>query len=79
MPRTENGKTYRWAHPSDWLNDHVDESRGNNAELIAIIDTLMSKLTEDDLQDLFQSEMERDGYFQPEGEDKDDENAEETR
>ena len=63
---TRNGKTYKWAHPSEWLNDHVDNSRGNNAELFSIINALMTKCSEDDIQDLFQAEMDRDGYFTPE-------------
>lgn len=64
---------HKWAYPSEWLNDHVDESRGNNAELFSVINTLMSKLSEDDIQDLFQAEMERDGYFRVESEEASDE------
>ena len=75
MAKTENGKQYKWAYPSEWLNDHVDDSRGDNAELFSIIETLMSKLSEDDIQDLFEAEMSADGYFTPEGENDDDDDS----
>lgn len=58
--------------PSEWLNDYVDNHRNHPGDLVSIIDSLMSKMAEDDIQDLFQSEMDDDGYFRPEGADEDD-------
>jgi hypothetical protein len=57
-------KRYKWQSAMDWLRDHVDESRGDNAELFSIIDSLLTKLTNDDIQDLFQFDMANDGFFE---------------
>ena len=62
MATIENGKRYRWAYPSDWLNDKIASS-DDVVFLRGVIDSLMSNLPEDDLQDLFQTEMDADGYF----------------
>lgn len=60
-------KTHKWNHPDDWLQDvvqrHVGE--GNVTELASILNSVMDTLDPDDIQDIFQSEMEADGYFQP--------------
>ena len=65
MPLTENGQHFRWSYPSDWLNDTVTEAvdRHDIAELVSIINGLIPMLPEDDIQDLFQNEMDADGYF----------------
>jgi hypothetical protein len=58
-------QTYRWGHPSEWLNwkltelaqaDKLDEILGIARELATAIDG-------DTIQDLFQSDMYDDGYF----------------
>lgn len=56
---------YSWEHPSDWLGDKIDAyaNAKNLNELRALANHLMSKLDEDDIQDLFQPEMDADGYF----------------
>ena len=69
MSTIENGKRYKWAYPSDWLNDEI--SHADEHELRGICQSLMSKLPEDDIQDLFQSEMAADGYFRIDGSDED--------
>lgn len=52
---------YRWDNPHDWLDDHCAEA--DIIELRSVIRDLCSKLSSDDLQDLFQDEMTADGYF----------------
>ena len=58
---------YKWAHPSDWLNDKIEEYRDddNINGLVGIIDELMRQVAEDDIQNRFQDEMDADGYFVP--------------
>jgi hypothetical protein len=58
-----NLKQYRWSSPHDWLDDHC--ATADVLELRSVIRDLLSKLTGDDLQDLFQTEMDADGYFRP--------------
>ena len=59
---------YQWAYPSDWLAAHVDKlaEAKDVPQLRALINHLMRQLTEDDIQDIFQEEMDRDGYFNEE-------------
>jgi hypothetical protein len=54
---------YKWAYPSDWLNDKIDAAEPT--ELRGIVNAIVTKLAEDDIQDLFQAEMDADGYFRP--------------
>lgn len=55
-------KRYRWSHPSAWLTEKVDET--DVAGLRSIIGELLGVVDGDDIQHLFQSDMEADGYFQ---------------
>jgi hypothetical protein len=62
-------KQYKWDSPQEWLasliqtrikaNDH----EGVSELLMAIVNS--GKLDSDDLQDIFQSDMDEDGYFTP--------------
>ena len=59
---------YRWSHPSEWLSFHVDrlandDSAEAHSELVKLVMSLASLLDGDQIQDLFQDEMDRDGYF----------------
>ena len=54
---------YKWQTPHDWLA--VRAQTDNLRELYLIIDALMWRLDADSIQDLFQSEMAADGYFEP--------------
>lgn len=55
---------YRWSHPIEWLEEKLNGlSEPNKLHEFAI--AMMSKLDSDDIQDLFQSDMEADGYFEP--------------
>jgi hypothetical protein len=52
---------YKWKTPHDWLADKAKTD--NLAELSYIIDSLSWRLDNDAIQDLFQSQMAEDGYF----------------
>jgi len=58
MPR------YRYEYPSEWLAEYVNLYSDDPLRLRAVIWDLVSKLSEDDIQDLFQAEMEADGFFE---------------
>jgi hypothetical protein len=64
-------KVYKWDHPLTWLYDYIDRIGAYNPadnpidELQAIARQLAEKLDGDQIQDLFQSEMDADGYFTP--------------
>lgn len=62
-------KKYRWDYPQEWLLEKAEQHARNNnsAELLSIIQTLVSSLDADTIQDNFQSEMDADGYFKAEG------------
>jgi hypothetical protein len=62
-------RVYRWDAPLDWLIEASD--RWDAAQLRAELLNLARRLGSDDLQDEFQTDMARDGYFQPEGEEED--------
>lgn len=53
--------TYRWRTPTDWLAEAARTWTAERVyhELIA----LASKMDQDDVQDVYDSEMETDGYF----------------
>lgn len=54
--------TYRWNNPQEWLLDRV---RGESPGWVfAAIETIIPLLDADFVQDLFQDEMDRDGYFE---------------
>ena len=73
MPR------YKWSHASDWLEQKIDDlaNAGDEAvsraeerdlgralsELRQLAHDLASKLDGDTIQDLFQSDMDADGFF----------------
>jgi hypothetical protein len=61
---------YRWSYPSDWLESRLKEytEQGQSDAITNLYNTataLASKLSSDEIQDLFQSEMDADGYFDP--------------
>jgi hypothetical protein len=67
MAQIENGKAYKWASPGEWLEDRLNryaESDDMNA-IHHIAQELLTKLDSDQIQDLFQDEMDAEGYFKP--------------
>ena len=58
----------KWNHPQDRLDDYLTslaEPPVSVCNLLGIARTLAGKLDSDQIQDLFQDEMEADGYFDP--------------
>lgn len=55
--------SYKYESPRHWLMSTYIPTKDKD-ELIGIIDQLADRLSSDDLQDLFQSEMDADGYFE---------------
>lgn len=62
-------KEYKWSHPTEWLDTLIqtriaaNDHDGVQELLLVIVNS--GKLDGDDIQDLFQSEMDEDGYFTP--------------
>lgn len=54
---------YRWAHPSEWLDWYLESETHDRDAIVGIARALAEGLDGDDLQDLFQPEMDADGYF----------------
>jgi hypothetical protein len=52
--------TYKFNNPHDWLDFAVMEQEISAMELLSFIHKTVSS---DDIQDVFQSEMDEDGYF----------------
>jgi len=55
-------KSYQWGNPSDWLNEKIGD--WNETELRSALMAILGTLPGDDIQDIFQSDMETDGYFE---------------
>lgn len=54
--------TYKYASPIEWFQDKYIH-RISSSELHTLVCELASKLDGDQLQDMFQAEMDADGYF----------------
>lgn len=54
---------YRWPNPHEWLEAAC--SSWDKDRLLLEVRSLAIKHDSDTLQDLYQSEMENDGYFEP--------------
>ena len=52
---------HKWDSATEWLYHHVKDM--NKAELLGVINSLVPQMCNDDIQDIFQAEMEADGYF----------------
>ena len=57
----ERGARYRWSHPLEWLQEWIRDAE--EIELRTLARQLAELLDADQIQDLFQSEMSDDGYF----------------
>ena len=53
---------YKYNSPYEWLNERI--IKADEKELRVIAHELTTKINADDIQDLFQSEMDADGYFE---------------
>jgi hypothetical protein len=52
---------YKWKHPQDWLFDKMKEARPQ--ELFSLACELLQLVDADQVQDVFEAEMDADGYF----------------
>lgn len=61
-------KTFKWDSPHEWLDDRIQKLvlEKDIQKLSQDFKQLASQCSGDDIQDLFQSDMVEDGYFQPE-------------
>ena len=59
-------KSYRWTSPNEWLSDQL-AATDDPAKLRGYLTAILDLLDPDMLQDVFQTEMEQDGYFQSTG------------
>lgn len=57
--------TGKWETPADWLDNKIDNLTDDNdiLNLQTICKHLLNLADNDQLQDLFQQEMDEDGYF----------------
>ena len=55
---------YKWDTPHGWLWEKAQS--WSKEEMYSVIVALSDHLDADTIQDVFQSEMEQDGYFDPE-------------
>lgn len=62
MPR------YRWNSPQEWLAWKTQEQSEDLPFLRGLIVSLLDKIDPEDVQEIFQQEMDEDGYFNPEPE-----------
>ena len=54
---------YRWNCPGERLLDRIEQA--GEDELLAFARAMAPELDSDTIQDLFQNEMDADGYFKP--------------
>lgn len=66
MTTTNRTPRYKWDHPSEWLEQRIQTltTQEDHIELASIAHALAGRLDGDSIQDLFQAEMDDDGYFQ---------------
>lgn len=60
-----NTTTYKWTYPQEWLAEKARE--WTKEQLYSTLMQIAKEMDADSVQDLFQREMEIDGYFEPEG------------
>lgn len=53
-------KKYRWSNPHEWLQEAVAKKQINTNDLLTLIN---QSVDGDQIQDLFQNDMDKDGYF----------------
>lgn len=58
---------YKWSNPADWLEDQLEQlaDKGDIRALLSFVKTIINLIDFDMIQDNYQEEMTRDGYFNP--------------
>uniref|UniRef100_A0A6M3L1E3 Uncharacterized protein n=1 Tax=viral metagenome TaxID=1070528 RepID=A0A6M3L1E3_9ZZZZ len=54
---------YRWSYPLEWLREHLDGLHTQDGELLSEAKELASQLDSDQIQDIYETDMDKDGYF----------------
>ena len=54
---------YKWAHPYNWFSEWIEKA--DEKRLREYLRILAGRLDGDQIQDLFEKEMDEDGYFDP--------------
>jgi len=55
---------YKWSSPQEWLQQKI-AATDDIGKLRGIVTSVVDKLDSDEIQDVFQAEMDEDGYFKP--------------
>jgi hypothetical protein len=55
---------YKWDSPQEWLTGKINAT-DDVSVLRSIMTSVIDRLDSDQIQDVFQSEMDKDGYFEP--------------
>lgn len=60
--------TYKWDSPREWLDDKIDQLANQNDVngLTQILTDLLPNIDNDTIQNIYQDEMDEDGYFEDE-------------
>lgn len=53
---------HKWENPHEWLNERLGKCEDVH-QFKMYAKELLTKINADDIQDLFQDEMDKDGYF----------------
>lgn len=62
-PRGTAAPTYKWANPQEWLQQYIDGL--SYEELRQEAKNLASMMDLDQIQDVYQADMDTQGYFKP--------------
>jgi hypothetical protein len=54
---------YKWSNPQEWLLEYASKLDAN--KLFQEFTVLVQQMDSDQIQDLYQSDMDADGYFKP--------------
>ena len=55
---------YKWNYPQEWLLEKCASDTATIEYLTGVINTIVPTLDGDTIQDLFQSEIDEDGFFE---------------
>ncbi len=58
-------KSFKWVHPYEWLAEKISKEE-NISEVKAICFEMAKQLGGEEIQDIFEKEMDQDGYFEEE-------------
>ena len=56
-------EAYKWSHPIEWLEEKIEAEELGDLDAQGIARAIAGLLDGDQIQDLFQKDMDDDGYF----------------